>query len=156
MATNGAPAASDDRGSFVRFALVGGASSLIYSMIVAAVISLTDWNVFLSGLVIFCMFIPVTFYVHKVVTFRAQNIKGGAFGKYAALQVACFALISYVGARHVSDVYWLDTLVYFITVTLAAVLSFVVGRLFVFFIVPAMYGYVSCLCLGIKWLYGVM
>ena len=73
-----------------------------------------------------------TFTAHKVITYRSGTLRTGAFWQYVLLQVSCFALISYISAHHVSDVYWIDTALYLATVTSAAILSFILGRLVIF------------------------
>jgi putative flippase GtrA len=128
-----APLKADRSATLVRFLFVGGMSSFSYSVIITAIIQFTDLPIFLSGVVLYCLFIPVTFHAHKSFSFKAKMLKKGAFARYVALQVGCFALVSFVSSQHVDETFFLNTmLVYYITVVTAAVLSFAVGRYLIF------------------------
>jgi putative flippase GtrA len=116
----------------LRFLLVGGSSSLLYALISAAVLRWTGWPAFGTGLFVFCLFVPVTFRAHSRITFRAGSLRRGAFLRYAALQLGCFAAVSVLTTTLVTGVYLIDAGVYLVTVAASAVLTFVVGRIAVF------------------------
>ncbi|MFY0693373.1 MAG: hypothetical protein JXR14_15785 [Paracoccaceae bacterium] len=119
-------------GTFIRFVLVGGFSSLAYSLLISAIVTFTDLPAFVSSVVLFAAFIPVTFRAHKVITFSAPALSKIAFFRYALLQVTCFSVISFICSRHLTDAYVLDAILYFGAVATSAVLSFLVGRYFIF------------------------
>lgn len=128
-----APIKGNGSATLVRFLFVGGMSSFAYSVIIAAIVQFTELPNFLSGVVLYCLFIPVTFHAHKSLSFKAKTLKKGAFARYFALQVGCFSLVSFVSTRHVDETFFLNTmLLYYIMVVLAALLSFVVGRYLIF------------------------
>ena len=123
--------------TILRFGIVGGLSALSYSLLQAAITGLTVAPVFASGMILFCLFIPVTFAAHKRVTFRARTLHWQAFRGYALLQLGCFAMVSFVTTRMVTGTYLTDTILYIATVGLAAVISFLVGRFVLFRHSPA-------------------
>ncbi|NNK78443.1 MAG: hypothetical protein HKP40_06990 [Litoreibacter sp.] len=118
--------------TFIRFVLVGGLSSISYSLLVSAIVSFTELPAFASSVVLFVAFIPVTFRAHKVVTFVAADLSKGAFIQYALLQVSCFSFVSFICSRHVTNAYFWDAALYFAAVTISAILSFLIGRYFIF------------------------
>ena len=137
---------SAERWTLFRFLLVGGLSSLSYSLLFALplvymllaallfalIINLTDWPVFLSSVILFCLFIPTTFQVHKRFTFLSRRIASTAFPSYAVMQLCCFSAVSAVSANLVTNVYLLDTALYLVTVGIAAMLTFLIGKYVIF------------------------
>jgi len=123
---------ADHRWQLLRFALVGAISSLSYSLLVAALVDVAPMPAYWVGLVAFLVFIPVTFQAHKHFSFRAAALRRAAFPGYVALQIACFAAISAVSTTFLTGIYPIDAALYFATVGLTALASFVIGRLFIF------------------------
>lgn len=120
------------RWELVRFAMVGAISSMAYSLIAAAVIRLSAAPPYLTSVFLFGLFIPTTFQAHKRYTFRAENLVRSAFVGYAALQTACFCLVSAMSTRFLTGTYGVDAALFFATVGIAAAASFLIGRLFIF------------------------
>lgn len=123
---------SAERWTLFRFLLVGGLSSLSYSLLFALIINLTDWPVFLSSVILFCLFIPTTFQVHKRFTFLSRRIATTAFPSYAVMQLCCFSAVSAVSANLVTNIYLLDTALYLVTVGISAMLTFLIGKYVIF------------------------
>lgn len=115
-----------------RFALVGGISSLAYSLIVSALINRTDWDAFRTSVLVFCTFIPITFFIHSRFSFRSPVKVKRNMILYAALQIMCFSIISFISSNFAAENLYIDMLLYFMTVSVAALISFVVGQKFIF------------------------
>jgi putative flippase GtrA len=125
-------ASQTTRATLLRFLFVGGVSSLSYAALFALVIDHTDVPVFASGIVLFGLFVPATFQVHKRFTFLSARLRKHSFYGYAALQMACFSLVSAVSAHLVTEVYFLDLALYLATVGFTALLTFLVGKFVIF------------------------
>jgi putative flippase GtrA len=114
--------------TFLRFVLIGGSFSLIYSAGTAALIRFAGAPPLMTSVILYALCIPVVFYCHKRFAFRAQQTRKMAFPLYLATQVASLALVATVTTRFVTEQFWLDTALFLATSTLAAVLSYLIGR----------------------------
>jgi putative flippase GtrA len=119
-------------GVLFRFVIVGVASAVAYSLLAAAVVRLDLAPAYVSGLILFGLFIPATFQAHKRFTFRATRLMRSAFAGYAMLQIACYSLVSLASTHLLTGTYALDAALYFATVGAAAAASFLIGKLFIF------------------------
>ena len=119
-------------GELLRFVIVGVTSAVAYSLLAAAVVRLGLAPAYLSGLVLFGLFVPATFLAHKHFTFRSTRLLRSAFAGYALLQILCYSLVSSVSTRLLTGTYRLDAALYFATVGTAAAASFLIGKLFIF------------------------
>ena len=122
----------DEVATLIRFLLVGTGFSLFYAVASAALINVTNVPPYLISVGLFTACIPFAFLAQQHLAFRAKKLRDHAFWMYFATQVASIALVSFVTTRFVTyDVVW-DTLIMGVTVGLAAMASFVIGRLLVF------------------------
>lgn len=118
--------------TFLRFALVGGAFSLGYAVVSAALINWTFINPFMISVGLFIMCIPLAFRAQQNFAFRATTLRRNAFWIYAATQVASIAVVSAITTTFVTYDLIIDTVIMGITVGLAAVASYLIGRLITF------------------------
>lgn len=118
--------------TLLRFAAVGGGFSLFYAVASAALINVTTVPPYVISVGLFAVCIPFAFLAQQHLAFRAKKLRDHAFWMYFGTQVASIALVSWVTTRFVTyNVVW-DTVIMGITVGLAAIASFVIGRLLVF------------------------
>lgn len=117
--------------TLLRFLCVGGAFSLSYAVLTAALISLGA-PPFWTALLLYGFAIPLAFLAQKRFTFRATTAQRHAFWVYLATQLVTFALVAGVTTRFVMQQIWADTMLYLVTAGAAAVLSFFVNRTFAF------------------------
>ena len=118
--------------TLARFLAVGGGFSLFYAVASAALINATDTPPYVISVGLFAACIPFAFLAQQHLAFRAKRLRDHAFWMYFATQVASIAVVSFVTTRFVTyNVVW-DTVIMGVTVGLAAMASFVIGRLLVF------------------------
>jgi putative flippase GtrA len=120
------------RRQLVRFLLTGGAASLVYSVVSAALVSVASAPAFLSGLVLFCVMIPIVFSVQKRYTFRSPDAALREFVLYAAVQICTFAAVSFFGTAFLTGTYLLDVGVFLVMVGASAMISFALCRHLIF------------------------
>lgn len=125
--------------SFLRFLVVGGLFSLIFSACSAALISLAGTPPVATAVVVWLACIPPAFYCQRRFAFGVERTRRMAFPLYAATQGASLALVSGASALFVTREFWADTGVYLLASAAAAVMSFLIGR-FVTFAPPATAG----------------
>jgi putative flippase GtrA len=114
--------------TFLRFLLVGGSFSLIFSAVTAALIRFAATPPLPTSIVVYSLFIPAAFYCQKRFAFRARQTRTVAFPLYLITQVASLAVVAAVTTRFVTQNFWLDTALFLMTSALAAVLSYLVSR----------------------------
>jgi putative flippase GtrA len=114
--------------TFLRFVVIGGSFSLIFSAVTAALIRFAATPPLPTSVVVYALFIPVAFHCQRRFAFRAQDTRKTAFPLYLATQLASLALVATVTTRFVTRDFWLDTALFLATSTLAAVLSYLIGR----------------------------
>lgn len=113
-------------GRALRFALVGGAFSLFYSVVSALLVGKAGMPPLPTSVVVYALCIPAAFAVQKSFTFRRAPTRRFGFVFYAGTQVASLALVAAVTTRFVSGEVALDTLLFLATSGLAALFSFAV------------------------------
>jgi putative flippase GtrA len=123
------PGLPSQRQAFVRFMLVGGTSSLIFSATTAALIRFAATPPFATSIVVYLLFIPAAFQAHKRFAFGVENTRKSAFFMYLATQVCSLTLVAAITTRFVTRVFWQDTALFLATSAVAAVLSYLIGRL---------------------------
>ena len=121
-----------ESGIFIRFALVGGSFSLIYAVVSAAIINWTDIDPFWVSVGLFILCIPFAFQAQRRFAFRVTVLRRYAFLAYALTQVGSIALVSAITRSFITQDFAVDTMVMGLTVGLAAVVSYAIGRLFTF------------------------
>ncbi len=124
--------AQADAGTFLRFALVGGGFSLSYAVVSAALINWTPVNPYLISVGLFILCIPLAFRAQQHFAFRAATLRRNAFWIYGATQVGSIAVVSAITTHFVTYNLAIDTVIMGITVGLAAVASYVIGRFVTF------------------------
>ena len=122
--------------SFLRFLMVGGLFSVIFSATTAALISLAGAPPVATGVLVWLACIPPAYYCQRRFAFGVKRTRRMAFPLYAATQGASLALVSGASALLVTRDFWADTGVYLLASAAAAVMSFLIGR-FVTFAPPA-------------------
>ncbi len=115
-----------------RFLLVGGSFSLFYAVASAAIINLTSIDPFVVSVVLFVACIPFAFLAQQHLAFRAKKLRDHAFWIYTATQVGSIAIVSWITTRFVTYDVVKDTVIMGVTVGLAAIVSFLIGRLLTF------------------------
>lgn len=116
----------------LRFILVGAGYAIAYSLIGAVLVSITDIAPLISSTLLYLLFIPMAFYTHKWFTFRSQKLARTAFFSYATVQFICFGLVNMVTTSYITNIYIIDMTIFFVTVAVSALLSFLVSRFIVF------------------------
>lgn len=120
------------RTAFVRFLLVGGTFSAIFSATTAGMIRYADTPPLATSIIVYLLCIPAAFQAHKRFAFGVQNARRSAFLVYLATQVCSLALVAAVTTRFVTQMFWADTALFLATSAIAAVLSYLVGRYITF------------------------
>lgn len=116
----------------VRFLIVGGAFSLIYSVTTAALISVLQYSAFWISVVVYAFFIPFAFMLQKTFVFEHAGDRLRTFLPYAALQVATVALVSCVTTLYVTHIFFWDSIIMLVTTGVAAVVNYFISRFVVF------------------------
>lgn len=119
-------------GRFLRFLIVGGSFSAIFSVTTAALIWLANTPPFWTSVVVYLVCVPLAFCAQKRFAFEVSQTRKSAFWLYFATQLSSLALVSGVATRFVTKVFWFDTGLLLITSALAAVLSYLIGRFITF------------------------
>lgn len=120
------------RQAFLRFLLVGGTFSLIFSATTAALIRFAGTPPFATSVIVYLLCIPAAFQAHKRFAFGVQTVRKAAFVLYVATQVCSLSLVAAITTRYVTQVFWQDTALLLVTSAVAAVLSYLIGRYITF------------------------
>jgi putative flippase GtrA len=123
---------SAEYGRFLRFLIVGGSVSAIFSVITAGLIRFANTPPFWTSVVVYLACIPLAFYAQKRFAFDVAQTRKSAFWIYFATQLCSLALVSGVTTRFVTKIFWFDTGLLLVTSALAAVLSYLIGRFITF------------------------
>ncbi|OYU40075.1 MAG: hypothetical protein CFE33_05785 [Pseudorhodobacter sp. PARRP1] len=118
--------------SFLRFLLVGGSFSLIYSFATAGLIRFAQTPAFATSVAVYVLCIPLAFLSHKHFAFGAETTHRSAFLLYTLTQIASLSAVSFVTTRLVSHQFWPDVGLFLLTSAVAAVASFVINRFVIF------------------------
>lgn len=124
--------AGETRGELFRFLLVGGSFAIAYALATAILVDLAGLPAFPTSVALYLICIPAAFLVQKRVTFRVAKTRASGFWIYGATQLLCLSAVAAVTTRYVSGVFLVDTGIFLATAGAAAVLSFVVSKLFAF------------------------
>lgn len=116
----------------LRFLLVGGAFSLIYSLSTAALISFAHSPPFWTSVIVYALCIPAAFLFQKLFVFEDRSNSLRAFFQYSSVQIATVAIVSYVTTRYVTQSVFWDTFLLLITAGIAAIINYFIFRFVVF------------------------
>jgi putative flippase GtrA len=116
---------------FLRFLLVGGTFSLIYSVTTAALIR-AGTPPLATSVVVYACCIPLAYLSHKHLAFGVAAARKTAFPLYVLTQVASLTAVSLVTTRFITHRFALDTAILLLTSALAAVGSFLINRFLIF------------------------
>jgi putative flippase GtrA len=120
------------RTAFLRFLLVGGTFSLIFSATTAALIRFAGTPPFATSIIVYMLCIPAAFQAHKRFAFGVQNTRKSAFLVYLATQICSLSLVAAITTRFVTRLFWQDTALLLVTSAVAAMLSYLIGRYITF------------------------
>jgi putative flippase GtrA len=120
------------RNAFLRFLLIGGGTSAIFSLTTAGLIRFADAPPFATSVIVYLLCIPAAFFAHKRFAFRVQRPRKTAFVIYLATQICSLCLVAVISTRYVTQIFWQDTALLLVTSAAAAVLSYVIGRTITF------------------------
>lgn len=118
--------------SALRFLLVGGAFSLVYSASTALLIGLVGTPPVATSLLVYLACIPPAFACQRRFAFGVERARPGALGLYAMTQGLSMAIVSSATALFVTREVVQDTLVILAASAVAAVVSFVISRFVIF------------------------
>lgn len=113
-------------GRLLRFLVVGGSFSLVYSVTTALLVGLAGAPALATSILVYAACVPLAFAAQKRVTFRNAETRRWGFLAYAGVQVASVAAVSVVTTRFVTGDFVRDTLIFLVTSGAAAVLSYAV------------------------------
>lgn len=118
--------------SFLRFLLVGGSFSLIYSLTTAALIRFAHTPAFATSVAVYLCCIPPAFLAHKHFAFAVRETRAAALPLYALAQIGSVVAISFVTTRFVTHEFWKDTALMLLTSAIAAVVNYLISRFVIF------------------------
>lgn len=119
-------------GTFLRFLLVGGSFSLIYSLTTAGLIGFAGTPAFVTSVIVYLLCIPAAYYFQKRFAFGVETARRAAFPLYVATQALGLSIVSGATALFVTHVFWADTLLLLTASAVAAVISFLITRFVTF------------------------
>lgn len=120
------------RSTLVRFLLVGGGISLVYSVLTAFATSVLPWPRPLVAVLIAIACVPPAFWCQRRFTFRDSTPRRHALAAYAAAQALGMAIVAAASALFSTGLFWPDTLVYLAASAVSALTSFAISRLVAF------------------------
>lgn len=126
------PDLPSQRRAFLRFILIGGGFSLLFSLVTAALIRFAGAPPFATSIIVYVICIPVVFQVHKRFAFGVRETRRSAFILYLATQICSLSFVAAITTRHVTQVFWKDTGLLLVTSGVAAVISYLIGRYITF------------------------
>jgi putative flippase GtrA len=118
--------------ALLRFLVVGGSFSLIYSLTTAALIRFAAAPPFWASIGVYALCIPLAYLSHKHFAFGAQSARKSAFALYTLTQIASLSAVSFVTTRFITQAFWWDTALLLLTSAIAAVASFAINRFVIF------------------------
>jgi putative flippase GtrA len=115
-----------------RFIIVGSAFSLIYAVLVVALVQFVHARPFITSIIIYFAIIPLAFFAQKKITFQSDQAGRFAIFVYAATQFFCLFATSLIASLLITNIFILDVGIYIATSGSSASLSYLICRIFIF------------------------
>ena len=122
----------EDLSTFLRFVVVGAAFAVGYAIVTAILTGPLGAPVLLTSTVVYTLCIPAAFVLQRRFSFRVTKVRRSGFLVYAGTQMMCLVAVSLISTRYVTGDVLLDSCLYLATAGTAAVVSFLISRLFAF------------------------
>jgi putative flippase GtrA len=118
--------------TLMRFLVVGGAMTALYSVTAALATTYLPLPRSLSSAVVWMLCIPLGFWCQRRFTFTGSTPHRRALWLYAAVQVMGIGIAATNSHLLARGSFWPDLMVHIFSAALAAILSYLVNRLIVF------------------------
>lgn len=132
MSQTPSAARARQRPRLLLFLLVGGGFATGYSALTAILIGTAGLPSFATSVGLYMLCVPLAFLAQRQFTFAARETGWRGFPVYAATQVGSLALVAAISTRFVTQVVYLDFLIFLVTAGSAALVSFLVCSLLAF------------------------
>lgn len=118
--------------SFIRFLLVGGGFSLLFSVLTSIFINYLSTPPFTTILIVYISCIPCAYQCQRAFVFKQKKTRKHAFYYYAGLQILSLSTVSAITKFFISyDFVW-DMALMLATAALTAIVSYILSKKIIF------------------------